>query len=174
MTPPSTIAAASLTFWQQTPTAPAAIWRSAISGHLCDFACGRQPQAARRLGHGRDVALEGVEVDQQRRGVDLGERHSGFGWRREGHWRILNRTIVHRSRIRTTIRVHRRSPAVPPMFRPDLLKGKRILVTGGGTGLGREIGRELPELGADLYICGRREAVLDETAAELVAKHGGR
>ena len=59
------------------------------------------------------------------------------------------------------------------MFRPGLLKGKRILVTGGGTGLGREIADKYLELGADLYLCGRRKGVLDETAAALVAKHGG-
>ena len=54
------------------------------------------------------------------------------------------------------------------MFRPGLLKGKRILVTGGGTGLGREMAAKYLELGADLYICGRRKTVLDETAAELM------
>jgi NAD(P)-dependent dehydrogenase (short-subunit alcohol dehydrogenase family) len=59
------------------------------------------------------------------------------------------------------------------MFRPGLLKGKRILVTGGGTGLGREIADKYLELGADLWLCGRRKGVLDETAAALVAKHGG-
>jgi NAD(P)-dependent dehydrogenase (short-subunit alcohol dehydrogenase family) len=59
------------------------------------------------------------------------------------------------------------------MFKEGLLKGKRILVTGGGTGLGREIAGKYLELGADLYLCGRRKAVLDETAAALVAAHGG-
>jgi NAD(P)-dependent dehydrogenase (short-subunit alcohol dehydrogenase family) len=59
------------------------------------------------------------------------------------------------------------------MFRPELLKGKRILVTGGGTGLGREIADKYLELGASLYLCGRRKRVLDETAAALIAKHGG-
>jgi NAD(P)-dependent dehydrogenase (short-subunit alcohol dehydrogenase family) len=59
------------------------------------------------------------------------------------------------------------------MFRPGLLKGKRILVTGGGTGLGREIADKYLELGADLYLCGRRKGVLEETAAALMAKHGG-
>ena len=59
------------------------------------------------------------------------------------------------------------------MFQKDLLKGKRILVTGGGSGLGREIAAKYLELGAVLHICGRRQAVLDETAAELMAQHGG-
>ena len=52
------------------------------------------------------------------------------------------------------------------MFRADLLKGKRILVTGGGTGLGREMADEYAKLGAEVYICGRRGAVVEETARE--------
>jgi NAD(P)-dependent dehydrogenase (short-subunit alcohol dehydrogenase family) len=59
------------------------------------------------------------------------------------------------------------------MFKDRLLQGKRILVTGGGSGLGREIAARYLELGADLHICGRRQAVLDATAAELMAQHGG-
>jgi len=59
------------------------------------------------------------------------------------------------------------------MFRDGLLKGKRILVTGGGTGLGREMAAKYLELGADLTLCGRRKSVLDKTAAELAARHGG-
>ena len=59
------------------------------------------------------------------------------------------------------------------MFEKNLLKGKRILVTGGGTGLGREIAEKYLELGADMYVCGRRKAVLDKTATELMQKHGG-
>ncbi|MCX7892981.1 MAG: SDR family oxidoreductase [Burkholderiales bacterium] len=59
------------------------------------------------------------------------------------------------------------------MFRPDLLQGKRVLVTGGGTGLGREIAKRYLELGASLYICGRRKEVLDRTAAELAAAGPG-
>jgi NAD(P)-dependent dehydrogenase (short-subunit alcohol dehydrogenase family) len=59
------------------------------------------------------------------------------------------------------------------MFQTDLLKGKRILVTGGGSGLGREIAAKYLELGASLYLCGRRAAVLQETAGELMARYGG-
>lgn len=55
------------------------------------------------------------------------------------------------------------------MFTPDLLKNKRILITGGGTGLGKSIGRHYLELGADLVICGRRKEVLDATASEFRA-----
>jgi len=60
------------------------------------------------------------------------------------------------------------------MFQRDLLQGKRILITGGGSGLGREIAARYLELGAELHICGRRKPVLDTSAAELMALHGGR
>ncbi len=59
------------------------------------------------------------------------------------------------------------------MFKSDLLKGKRVLITGGGTGLGKSIGRRYLELGAELIICGRRREVLDTAAAELAAATGG-
>ena len=57
------------------------------------------------------------------------------------------------------------------IFRADLLKGKRILVTGGGTGLGREIADEYAKLGAEVYICGRRGSVVAATARELAETH---
>ncbi|HZQ00457.1 MAG TPA: SDR family NAD(P)-dependent oxidoreductase, partial [Reyranella sp.] len=60
------------------------------------------------------------------------------------------------------------------MFRTDLFKGKRFLVTGGGTGLGRIMTEKFVELGADCVICGRRGGVLDETAKQLMAKYPGR
>lgn len=59
------------------------------------------------------------------------------------------------------------------MFQDGLLKGKRILVTGGGTGLGAAMGRRFLELGADLVICGRRQEVLEETAARFRSETGG-
>ncbi|NCX74979.1 MAG: SDR family oxidoreductase [Proteobacteria bacterium] len=58
------------------------------------------------------------------------------------------------------------------MFKKDLLKGKRILVTGGGTGLGKEMASHYGQHGADLYICGRRENVLKDTATEIEDKYG--
>ena len=51
------------------------------------------------------------------------------------------------------------------MFQAQLMAGQRILVTGGGTGLGRAMAERFLELGADVAICGRRKAVCDETAA---------
>lgn len=59
------------------------------------------------------------------------------------------------------------------IFRNDLMKGKRFLVTGGGTGLGREMAEDLLSLGAEVHICGRRKAVLDEAAEALMGAHGG-
>jgi NAD(P)-dependent dehydrogenase (short-subunit alcohol dehydrogenase family) len=58
------------------------------------------------------------------------------------------------------------------MFRDGILKGKRILVTGGGTGLGEVMAETYAQLGATVYICGRRKAVLDETAKALSDKTG--
>ena len=53
------------------------------------------------------------------------------------------------------------------MFAPDLLHSKRVLITGGGTGLGRAMAGRFLELGATVYICGRRPEVLQTTADEL-------
>ncbi|MFJ8813027.1 SDR family oxidoreductase [Amycolatopsis thermoflava] len=52
------------------------------------------------------------------------------------------------------------------VFAPDLLADKRILITGGGTGLGRGVARHLADHGAQVHLWGRREAVLAEAAAE--------
>lgn len=53
------------------------------------------------------------------------------------------------------------------MFRSDLFSGKSILVTGGGSGLGKSMARRLAGLGADVVILGRRQEVLDATASEI-------
>ena len=60
-----------------------------------------------------------------------------------------------------------------PVFRDDLFAEKRVLVTGGGTGLGREIAAKYLALGAAVWICGRRQGTLDETAGALMRAHGG-
>lgn len=60
------------------------------------------------------------------------------------------------------------------MFQSDLLKGKRALITGGGTGLGKSIGRRYAELGAELVICGRRLDKLEETQAEFEEATGAK
>jgi len=59
------------------------------------------------------------------------------------------------------------------MFQKDLLKHKRILITGGGTGLGKAAAQRFLELGATVYICGRRHEVLAATEAELHEKTDG-
>ena len=58
------------------------------------------------------------------------------------------------------------------MFIKDLLKDKRILITGGGTGLGKEMALHYAEHGARLFICGRRLNMLEETASEIFKKFG--
>lgn len=58
------------------------------------------------------------------------------------------------------------------MFQNDLLQDKVILITGGGTGLGRSMGERFLQLGAKLAITSRRESVLSETAAAMTAGGG--
>jgi len=60
------------------------------------------------------------------------------------------------------------------MFEKGLLTDKRILITGGGSGLGAAMGRRFVELGAELVICGRRLELLDQTAATLRNELGGK
>jgi NAD(P)-dependent dehydrogenase (short-subunit alcohol dehydrogenase family) len=60
------------------------------------------------------------------------------------------------------------------MLKPGALKGKTIIVTGGGTGLGRAMGKYFLELGANLVITSRKKEVLDKTADELTKETGGK
>ena len=60
------------------------------------------------------------------------------------------------------------------MFKEGVLKGKNILITGGGTGLGRSMGEYFLELGANLVITSRKIDVLQETAKEMMAQKGGK
>ncbi len=59
------------------------------------------------------------------------------------------------------------------MFQNDLLQGKRILITGGGTGLGKATAQRFLELGGEVYICGRRQEVLAATEHELHERTAG-
>ncbi len=59
------------------------------------------------------------------------------------------------------------------MFQKNLLQSKRILITGGGTGLGKAAAQRFLELGAIVYICGRRHEVLAATESELRQVTGG-
>lgn len=56
------------------------------------------------------------------------------------------------------------------MFQSDLLQDKVIVVTGGGSGLGKSMALRFGELGARVVVTGRRQQVLDETVSELEAK----
>ncbi|MGB6400134.1 MAG: SDR family oxidoreductase [Bradyrhizobium sp.] len=60
------------------------------------------------------------------------------------------------------------------MFEKGLLSGKRILVTGGGSGLGAAMARRFLELGAELFICGRRLDLLEATAARIRSDASGK
>ena len=60
------------------------------------------------------------------------------------------------------------------MFEKGLLAKKRILVTGGGSGLGAAMGRRFVELGAELIICGRRLELLEAAAARMRDDFGGK
>ena len=61
----------------------------------------------------------------------------------------------------------------PEIFAPGLLKSRVILITGGGTGLGRAMGERFLQLGAKVVIASRREELLKTAAAEMMAAHGG-
>ena len=57
-------------------------------------------------------------------------------------------------------------------FSSGLLDGKRILITGGGSGLGRGVARHLVDHGAVVHLWGRRAAVLKEAAEEVSTARG--
>jgi NAD(P)-dependent dehydrogenase (short-subunit alcohol dehydrogenase family) len=60
------------------------------------------------------------------------------------------------------------------MLKPCSLKDKTIIITGGGTGLGRSMGTYFLELGANLVITSRKKDVIDKTAKELMNETGGK
>jgi NAD(P)-dependent dehydrogenase (short-subunit alcohol dehydrogenase family) len=60
-----------------------------------------------------------------------------------------------------------------PMLRDNALKGKTIIITGGGTGLGKSMGLYFLALGANLVITSRKMDVLEQSAREMAEKTGG-
>ena len=60
------------------------------------------------------------------------------------------------------------------MLREDALKDKTIVVTGGGTGLGRSMSEYFLKLGANVVITSRKLDVLEQTAAEMTESTGGK
>lgn len=61
-----------------------------------------------------------------------------------------------------------------PMLKEGSLKDKTILVTGGGTGLGRAMSKYFLELGANVVICSRKKEVIEASAKELEQETGGK
>lgn len=61
-----------------------------------------------------------------------------------------------------------------PMLKDNALKGKTIVVTGGGTGLGKSMATYFSQLGANVVITSRKLEVLEQTAAEMSQKTGGK
>jgi NAD(P)-dependent dehydrogenase (short-subunit alcohol dehydrogenase family) len=63
---------------------------------------------------------------------------------------------------------------VEGMLKEGSLKGKTIIITGGGTGLGKAMGKYFLQLGANLVITSRKKEILDKTASELSSETGGK
>jgi NAD(P)-dependent dehydrogenase (short-subunit alcohol dehydrogenase family) len=61
---------------------------------------------------------------------------------------------------------------MPAEYQPDILCGRHVAVTGGGTGLGREMALRFAALGASVTVCGRRPEPLEQTVAEIRAEGG--
>ncbi|MGZ3820514.1 MAG: SDR family oxidoreductase [Mucilaginibacter sp.] len=70
--------------------------------------------------------------------------------------------------------IEKNPKAITGMLKDDALKGKTIIITGGGTGLGKAMGIYFLELGANLVITSRKLDVLKQTAAEMEAATGGK
>ena len=65
------------------------------------------------------------------------------------------------------------APYTQPMLPAGTFSGRTLVITGGGTGLGRSMGEYLLSLGANLVICGRRREVIEQAAADMAKASGG-
>src|SRR5690606_6690429 len=65
------------------------------------------------------------------------------------------------------------SPNIQGALREDAFQGKTIVVTGGGTGLGRAMATYLLKLGANIVIASRKLDVLEQSAREMESETGG-
>src|ERR1700681_483715 len=90
-----------------------------------------------------------------------------------GHFRSIRPLAGRASHSPCRMFRHSLGEGTTTVFQKNLLAGKKILVTGGATGLGKSMGKRFLELGASLCICGRREEVLAEAADELRKATGG-
>src|SRR5258708_39241937 len=93
-------------------------------------------------------------------------RASSPGWR-DGR----GRPWLHQQSVRLQSSLHLSGG---PMFQNDLLQSKRIMITGGGSGLGTDPAHRFVGLGAEVHICGRRQEVLAATEKELRERTGGK
>lgn len=59
------------------------------------------------------------------------------------------------------------------MLKENALKGKTILVTGGGTGLGRSMSEAFLKLGANIVICSRKQDIIEKAANDMMLQYGG-
>src|SRR5690606_18352961 len=69
--------------------------------------------------------------------------------------------------LRTT-----RTMSYDSVFKPGLFNEQTILVTGGGSGIGRCVAHELAHLGAHVVLVGRKQEKLEKTCAEIIEDGG--
>src|SRR5690606_3616191 len=78
-------------------------------------------------------------------------------------------TALPGSRFLHTEQQHMRYDSV---FKPDLFAGQTVMVTGGGSGIGRCTAHELASLGAHVVLVGRKPEKLEKTAGEIIEDGG--
>src|SRR6187402_1250776 len=82
--------------------------------------------------------------------------------------------LVYESEFEILTLKHLKKQRMEGMLKPGSLKDSTIIITGGGTGLGRSMGEYFLELGANLVITSRKMDVLEKSADEMMKKKGGK